>query len=47
VRTRAPVVQNVTVTTPELIYTFNVSAMTPTQATIAGQVVNTTIADKR
>lgn len=45
--TRAPVVQNVTVTSPGPIYAFNVSAMTLTNVTIAGQVVNTTITDKR
>lgn len=44
--TRAPIVQNVTVTSPGLIYAFSVSTMTPTQVTIAGQVVNTTIADQ-
>ncbi len=47
VRTRAPVVQNVTVTSPGPIYAFNVSAMTLTQVTTVGQVVNTTVTDKR
>ena len=36
-----------TVTSPGPIYAFNVSAMTLTNVTIAGQVVNTTINDKR
>lgn len=39
--------QNVTVTSPGPIYAFNVSAMTLTQVTTVGQVVNTTVTDKR
>ncbi|WP_175959924.1 glycoside hydrolase family 28 protein [Burkholderia pyrrocinia] len=36
-----------TVTSPGPIYAFNVSALTLTDVTIAGQIVNTTITDKR
>nr|WP_321789777.1 hypothetical protein [Burkholderia pyrrocinia] len=37
----------VAITSPGPIYAFNVSAMTLTNVTIAGQAVNTTITDKR
>lgn len=36
-----------TVTSPGPIHAFNVSALTLTNVTIAGQAVNTTITDKR
>ena len=36
-----------TVTSPGPIYAFNVNAMALTNVTIAGQVVDTTITDKR